>query len=270
MSGVHCFRTALLLTKRNETRRDATICWSLPNGWQTSGRARAPNRSHAMRCDTIRSRFEIQIQIQSERPMWRPLDRRMICMCLYEIKMGRDEVVWNGGWGEGRTNSGDCLGYQRESQLLSDKENICLFEQINNSALAVLHTHYTYIYICYKHYMSIIFHILLHHCFVPAFRNKIKYLFKFCCGLSTWVFKNSALHIYPSIPLSFMSTTRVRSSFGAFAIRLCLCTLLLITHHIVAIVAIAIYVSFCCVCCSAGRQLICILIPAHTRSRRLI
>lgn len=98
----------------------------------------------------------------------------------------------------------------------------------------------------------------------PAFQNKKKYLFKFCCGLSTWVFINSALHIYPSIPLSFMSTARVRSSFGAFAIRLCLCTLLLITHHIVAIVAIAIYVSFCCVCCSAGRQLICILIPAHT------
>lgn len=193
-----------------------------------------------------------------------------ICMCLYEIKMGRDEVVWNGGGGEGRTNGGDCLGYQRESQLLSDKENICLFEQINNSALAVLHTHYTYIYICYKHYMSIIFHILLHHCFVPAFQNKIKNLFKFCFDLSTWVFINSALHIYPSIPLSFMSTARVRSSFGAFAIRLCLCTLLLITHHIVAIVAIAIYVSFCCVCCSAGRQLICILIPAHTRSRRLI
>lgn len=56
-------------------------------------------------------------------------------------------MKWYGMEG-GRTNSGDCLGYQRESQLLSDKENICLFEQINNSALAVLHTHYTYIYLC--------------------------------------------------------------------------------------------------------------------------
>jgi len=38
-------------------------------------------------------------------------------------------MKWNGL--EGGTNSGDCLGYQREFRLLNDGENICVFVEIN-------------------------------------------------------------------------------------------------------------------------------------------
>jgi len=89
-------------TKRNETRRNNLLKFAKWMTDERTGQSPKPIPCDAMRYDPIQIRDSDPDPKRETHVATTRSSHDMyihICMCLYEIKMGRDEVVWNGRGG---------------------------------------------------------------------------------------------------------------------------------------------------------------------------